>query len=405
MTLHQSFVRRAIRSDAGFTVLELMVATAIMMAVTGAVFSFMNPAQGAFKAQPEMSDMQQRLRVGVDAIQKDLLMAGAGSYVGSGAGALYNFFAPILPYRSGDVDPDQAKDVFYRPDAISVLYVPPTPAQTTIADTMPQTSAELKVTPQINCDESKKDKLCGFSQGMQVIVFDPSGSWDTMEITEVQPEATPPHLQHNRDRLSTQYDVGANITQIAMHTYYYNSTDLQLMHYDGANTDLPVIDNVVKVQFEYFGEPEPPRLLPTAVLSSPVGPWTTYGPRPPVLGKPSNTSYGDGANCTFQVVDGVQVPRLESLSAGGVGQVPLPPEIFQDGPWCPDESRASRFDADLLRIRRVRVNLRLQVGLPTLRGPAGLLWSNGGTSQSGYHMIPDQEIHFDVTPRNMNLGR
>jgi hypothetical protein len=404
MTPHHSPARRLARSEAGFTIIEMMVATAIMMAVTGAVFAFLNPSHGAFKSQPEMSDMQQRVRVGVDSLQKDLLMAGAGSYVGSGAGALYNFFAPVLPYRNGDVDPDPPKGVFFRPDAISVMYVPPTPAQTTIAANMPQTSSELKVTPQLNCGTDKKDKLCGFEEGMHVIVFDPSGNWDTMTITEVQPEATPPHIQHNRDRLSASYNVGANITQLAMHTYWYNSNTLQLMHYNGFDSDLPVVDNVVKVQFEYFGEPEPPRLLPTAVLSSTIGPWTTYGPKPPGLLDTTN-AYGPGANCVFQVVGGVQVPRLATLGTGGVGQVPLDPAIFQDGPWCPDDSKAMKFDADLLRIRRIRVHLRTQVGLPTLRGPAGLLWTKAGTSTDPYQQIPDQEVRFDVTPRNMNLGR
>ena len=402
MTLHRSSIRLA-RSEAGFTIIEMMVATAIMMAVTGAVFTLMNPAQGNFQSQPEMSDMQQRMRVGVDTLRKDLVMAGAGSYVGAGAGALYNYFAPVMPYRNGDVDADQPKGIFYRPDAISILYVPPTPAQTTISDAMPQTSAELKVNAQLNCGPDQKDALCGFDDGMRVILFDTSGNWDTMTITEVQDAAL--HLQHNQDKLSASYGAGSNITQVAMHTYYYDATKLQLMHYDGYQTDMPVLDNVVRMQFEYFGDPEPPRLLPNAVLSSAVGPWTTYGPKPPAIGAASNTAYGPGANCAFQIVDGAQVPRLEQLNGGGVAQVPLAPGIFQDGPFCPDDTKVYKFDADLLRIRRVRVHLRVQVGLPTLRGTDPFLWMKRGTSRTSNRLVPDQEIHFDITPRNMNLGR
>ena len=47
----------------------------------------MNPAQGTFRVQPEVSDLQQRLRVGIDTLQKDLVMAGAGTYNGEAAGA------------------------------------------------------------------------------------------------------------------------------------------------------------------------------------------------------------------------------------------------------------------------------------------------------------------------------
>ena len=45
---------RSLRSQAGFTITEMLIATAIMMAVTGGVFTLMNPAQGTFQAQPEV---------------------------------------------------------------------------------------------------------------------------------------------------------------------------------------------------------------------------------------------------------------------------------------------------------------------------------------------------------------
>ena len=63
----------------------------------------------------------------------------------------------------------------------------------------------------------------------------------------------------------------------------------------------------------------------------------------------------------------------------------------------------NRFDADLLRIRRVRVTLRVQTAVASLRGPAGVLFTNGGLSRSGGRSVPDLEMQFDVTPRNLNL--
>ena len=101
--------------------MEMLIATGIMMTVTGAVFTLMNPTQGTYKAQPEVSDMQQRMRVGVDMLTKDLIMAGAGTYMGTSAGALYNYFSPIMPYRVGDLNPDPAANVFYRTDTISLI--------------------------------------------------------------------------------------------------------------------------------------------------------------------------------------------------------------------------------------------------------------------------------------------
>lgn len=391
--------------ERGFTLTEMMVSTGIMIAVTGAVFHMMNPAQGTFQAQPEVADMQQRLRVAVDTLTKDLIMAGAGTYAGASAGSLYNYFAPIMPYRLGTKNSDITAEVYYRPDTISIMYVPPTPAQTTIANEMPASSVELKVNAQANCP--KNDDLCGFEEGMRLIIFDGSGNWDPMTITNVQESAL--HLQHQGQKFEVTYPVGSFVTQAATHTYYLkadvNAKTYQLMHYDGYQTDLPVVDNVVSLQFEYFGEPAPPMLLPNKALSDSKGPWTTYGPKPPALGTNITTdAWGAGENCIFSVVGGVHVPRLATL-ATGVGQVKLDPATFIDGPFCPDDDRAQRFDADLLRIRRVRVKLRVQAAVASLRGPAGVLFKYGGSAQGGERFVPDQEISFDVTPRNMNLGR
>jgi Tfp pilus assembly protein PilW len=397
---------------AGFTIVEMLVATMIMMAVTGAVFALMNPAQGTFQAQPEVSDMQQRMRVGVDTLTKDVIMAGAGTYMGANTGALYNFFAPIQPYRIGDVGDDRAAGVFYRADTISLMYVPPTPSQTGVVKAEGNNSQELVVTPQANCGTDVKNQLCGFHKdNMRVLIYEPTGAWDMTTITNAQDPAK--HLQHT-GKLSSTYSTGnAQITEVAAHTYYLKADatthTYQLMHYDTAQADVPVVDNVVSLKFEYYGDPQPPQLVPGKTLcdAAAIGPFTTYGPKPPCLGVDGPGSYGLGENCTFKVTNGMTVPRLNVLDAGA-GQVEITQAMMTDGPWCPDSDSANRdhaFDADLLRIRRVHVTLRVQAALEKLRGPAGILFKHGGTSTTGERYVPDQEIRFDITPRNMNLGR
>ena len=44
--------------------------------------------------------------------------------------------------------------MFYRDDAITIMYIPPDAPQTTISEAMPQPSSELKVNAQPNCPES-----------------------------------------------------------------------------------------------------------------------------------------------------------------------------------------------------------------------------------------------------------
>ena len=397
-----------LRAEGGFTIIELLMSSLIMLVVTGAIFSLMNPAEGTFQKEPEVSDLQQRLRVGVDSLNKDLVMAGAGTYAGEMAGALSYFIAPVMPYIAfGDVT-DPSKGVYFRDDVISLVYVPPTPAQTTISQAMPPNSAEIKVNAQPNCPPTKGQELCGFSPGQHAIIFDESGNWDMFTVTQVQDPAV--HMQHRADAFTVGYSANSALTQIVTAMYYFKpnvgvaNTPPQLMYFDGWDVDLPVVDNVVKLQFRYFGEPQPPQMTGKPLSKKP-GPWTTYGPVPPDLGIVKGNTYPAGENCTIKLDAGLQVARLPVLGAGGLAQVELTKADLTDGPWCPGDDKPNRFDADLLRIRRIQVNLRVQAALSTMRGPAGVLFMNGGTATTGTKMIPDQEVTFDVTPRNMNLGR
>jgi len=393
-------------NDRGFSLVEMLVSVTIMLAVTAGIFAVMNPAHGTFQTQPEVADMQQRLRVGVDTLYKDILMAGAGSYSGTQAGALNNFFAPVLPYKQGANAAIDDGNLRFRTDGITLLYIPQTVAQTTISQPMPNESAELKVNNEPGCPPA--DNLCGFSQGMTVLIYDDTGSFDTMTITEVQAAAM--HLQHNQQGpLSKAYDQNAKITQIGMHVYYLDTTTNQLMHYDGTTAGVgnPVADNVVGLSFEYWGDPTPPTLKKPGTDQS-----VTYGPKPPALGVTLGSYWPAGTNCTIDVTGAPvqQVSRLPSLGAVNAGLVKLndpanPNTSLTDGPWCPDPNNVNKWDADLLRIRKVTVTIRVQAALDALRGPAGTLFTNAGTSRGANSYAPDQEVKFDVAPRNVNLGR
>ncbi len=89
--------------EAGYSLIELLVASAVMLVVTGAIFGLMNPAQGMSQATPEVSDLQQRMRVGTDTLFKELVMAGAGTYQGPG-----HWFAHQL-FRAGSSATDWAR--------------------------------------------------------------------------------------------------------------------------------------------------------------------------------------------------------------------------------------------------------------------------------------------------------
>ncbi|HEY7446732.1 MAG TPA: hypothetical protein VH702_01210, partial [Vicinamibacterales bacterium] len=173
-------VRRANRVE-GFTFVELVTALAIMMTVTAAIFSLMNPAHGVFKRQPRLSEMQQRLRVSVDTLYKDLVMAGAGVETGSTVGSLGSYFAPVLPFRRGPMAPDPPGT--FRHDAISILYVPSSSSQGTTSLAMAAPDGDVPMNSQVGCPVA--EPLCRFKVGTTAVVFDASGAHDTFRITGI----------------------------------------------------------------------------------------------------------------------------------------------------------------------------------------------------------------------------
>ena len=389
------------RRQHGFSLIELTIAMAVMLTVTASIFSLMNPAQGTFSAQPEVSDMQQRLRVATDTLSKDLVMTGGGAYQGSMGGSLGNYFASVLPRRVGSTNEDGP--TVFKTDTITLIYVPPTIAQTTLAVHGPSlNSAEIGVNAEPGCPVG--DDLCGFKTGMTVMMYDASGNYDIFTITNVQANAL--HLQHNSDSLTyTGYDANTTkIVQASNFVYYLNTATDQLMFYNGGTgADVPVVDNVVGLTFEYYGDPQPPTWRPGKAVSDTTGPWTSYGPKPSAI---AVAPFAAGENCTF-INDGSPTPasRLASLGVMGSGLVKLTAAQLTDGPWCPNATSLNRWDADLLRVRKIGVTVRVQSAAASLRGPAGALFTRAGTSRSGERFVPDQEIRFQVAPRNLNLGR
>ena len=83
----------------GFSIVEAVVAIALMLTVTAAGLALVDQSQTGFAAQLEGADMQQRLRVAAGALYKDVVMVGAGGYQGANRGSLAAYFAPVLPYR------------------------------------------------------------------------------------------------------------------------------------------------------------------------------------------------------------------------------------------------------------------------------------------------------------------
>jgi len=151
--------------DRGFSLIEALIATALMLAVTSAAFTMMHPAYGAFAVEPESADMQQRLRVAADVLSKDLAMAGASAYSGPHAGSLVYSFPAVLPFRQGTLR-DDPPGVFAT-DRITLIFVPSTPAQSTLTEPLTGATATFATGAETGCPfdpgSSTEATRCGFS--------------------------------------------------------------------------------------------------------------------------------------------------------------------------------------------------------------------------------------------------
>ena len=213
--------------------------------------------------------------------------------------------------------------------------------------------------------------LCGFGEDDDVLVMDEEGRHDFFRLGVVAATTAPLTLRQAAP--SYPFPSGVVATRVETRTFYFDATARQLRHYDGYRSDVPVIDDVVGVRFEYWGT----RGAPTLGL-------------PVVAGQSS---------CWF---DSAGLPRFgRPVTAPGEADVPLGLDEFRDGPWCGAGDNV--FDADLLRIRRVRVVARLRAASPVARGPSPD-YADSGSASSAVSLIPDLEVISEVTPRALTAG-
>jgi type II secretory pathway pseudopilin PulG len=360
--------RDATSSASGYALLELLVAAAIVCALLGVLIRFCVMAQASVRTQGDRADLQQRLRVAVEAIRRDLMAAGAGPSSGLPRSPLVDVFAPVLPARSGRSGADP--EVSYHADRISIVYVPAGASQTRL--TQPMAAADGPLLVDSNAPGCPPGNLCGFNRGDHLLVYPSSAGDGSHDVFTVSGADATQALLIPDVPLSRAYPAGSRIATIVERVYYLDRAGRRLMVYDGDRSDVPLVDHVVDLQFTYFADPAPASVTPPAEGAS-------------------NCAYASGAP---------PVPVLADL--GGTALVQLSARQLTDGPVCGLAPR--RFDVDLMRVRRIGVSLRIEAEGAEFRG-SGPSFANPGTSRDADRYIPDLQVTFEVAPRNMlNTG-
>jgi type II secretory pathway pseudopilin PulG len=211
------------RRDGGFSLVELLIAMAMMVAFSGTLISLILAGQALARMQPEAADVQQRGRIALQTLGAELALAGAGLDRGPLAGPLAQYFAPVQPSADG---------------GITLWYVSGRAAQATLVAPFAQGTTDVFV-----------DSVDGFAQASTAIVLDGHGCRDVLRIDAVSAIA----LKVRAGVRACEYGTGAAVAQGEVRTYRVDPATRQLLRRDEATgTTVPVLDNVTAMIVEYL---------------------------------------------------------------------------------------------------------------------------------------------------------
>jgi hypothetical protein len=365
----------------GFTVAELLIAGTLALLLMTGLAAVVGPSHATSRAQAAAMDVRLRLRAASEALSADLRAAGSGPVNGVFGRALGAATPTVLPFCLGSRG-DPVGTV--RTDALSLISVAGAGAAAELAAPFTPGSGVAQISATPGCPAG--DPACGVRAGMPVLLVDGSGQSDLFNVTAVTGQWL--SLAPRGATSGRPFPAGALLVPVTVACYYLQpgaaADGLQLMAGDGDTWELPLVDRLASLTIELLGDPRPPRLGSPG--TSPRA--ATYGPVPPPDGTDDpRDDWPAGENCTFLAAGGVQQSRMPTLPSGGAaGLVLLPASSFADGPWCPDGSAPNRYDADLLRIRAVRVTIRAEAPSAGVRSA-------------------DQSVVFNVVPRALQAGR
>ncbi len=295
---------RPLRSEAGLSLLEAIVALALTLVVVAALYGTVRPALVLNRSLPAMADAQQRMRHAFDRLHAELMAAGRGTSRVA-PGPLPRMLPAVVPYLVGRrARDDEHRRV--RPDAITVLAVSPEGGtETRLLDAVGGPVPESRLAPGQGCAGA----ACGYRAGDLVLVFDDRPAWGLFRVRDTGETAL--RLEPSGPGAAA-FPAGAVIAPIDVRHYYLDEERRQLRRYDGWRGDLPLLDGVAALEFRFFG-----------------------------------VAAGAGERCRGEG-PGVSRGRLEEIAL----------DRFADGPWCGPAS--SPVDADLLRVRALGLDIRVE---------------------------------------------
>lgn len=219
----------------GFTLVELLIAMAVMLTVTGAVMALLNRALARTPVLEEATDLHQRLRVVVEALAADLRAAGGGTQ----AGPLMVSIPAVEPRGPGD------PPLTARADALTLRYVLPDAARGRLAEPMTPATVNVALEP-TGCPQNTT--ACGFTAGMRALIFNAAGARNVLLVESIAAGA----LTIGGPPRTVTHDAGTEVAEAVEVSYVLDAGSGELRRTEGGGV-FAIADRVEELAFEYRG--------------------------------------------------------------------------------------------------------------------------------------------------------
>jgi prepilin-type N-terminal cleavage/methylation domain-containing protein len=229
-------------SSRGFTVIELLLAMAITVAIAAAIASQAPQARAAFERVPSELDLQQRGRTAIDVLSQAVRAAGSNVVATSLLGSLSELF-PVVSVSN----PDDSGTAF---TSMTVILPVKDAAQGVLSadQASPGGSLTLATTP---CPNVKD--VCGFMAGTVAVVTDGQGHFDVFVVASTNPGAR----RMTPDRMVSQaYPAGSVVVEVEESTFSLVEQadgNYSLVRETAAGAVQPVVDSLADLTFSASG--------------------------------------------------------------------------------------------------------------------------------------------------------
>jgi prepilin-type N-terminal cleavage/methylation domain-containing protein len=376
--------REAAVKPGGFSLVELLIASTVSALLVGALVTVLAPTRAAFDATPATLELQQRSRMGLEFLASALRSAGAHEAGHRQSSLAASFIPALIPAIASGVADDFSEIEIFRQVASG--------AHGVLEEDQSTAGATLTLAPGREC--LRTPDVCGFVVGTIAAISDGQGRFDVFEVAATDPaRMTVMPLKP----LSAAYARDAQLFEAE--TFRFSLAmqpdgSKSLVRVPGSGTAQPVVDGVTELDISLWGEAGAPQITWDGTDG-----WASYGPEPPAAAfRDGGNGWPAGESCVAYRDPLGPHSRLTDLGQTGT-LVLLARRDLTDGPWCAGGALGA-YDADLIRLRRVDISIRLESLIPALRGPAGQLFSRPGSSRSPLRWVPDRVVNASISLRN-----